>query len=251
MSAPGSSFCVAPMFDTLDLDRTLPARMAHDATFVFKPYMAAYASIYSNVTTRLIYNHKNKLDHSRSQAPAAVAGESVSAQFWHAFDAAPDGLDAVVYFGHGWPSALLSIEVGPKSLPILANKIRSKCNVGVTVVLYACLAGDWKSPHCFELNGRNACFASHLAQALSGQEAVVIAHSTAGHATTNAHVHRFWGSRHEPMVPGGMVGLLHQRLLTDTFENGHKKKGGTVTNLWARLPFMTPAEVQAEIHTKR
>jgi len=157
----------------------------------------------------------------------------------------------VVYFGHGWPSALLSIEVGPKSLPILANKIRSKCNVGVTVVLYACLAGDWKSPHCFELNGRNACFASHLAQALSGQEAVVIAHSTAGHATTNAHVHRFWGSRHEPMVPGGMVGLLHQRLLTDTFENGHKKKGGTVTNLWARLPFMTPAEVQAEIHTKR
>jgi hypothetical protein len=97
------------------------------------------------------------------------------------------------------------------------------------------------------LNGRKTCFASHLAQALSGQEAVVIAHSTAGHATTNAHVYRFWGTRHEPMVPGGMTDLLHRRLASDTFENGHNKKS---TNFWSRLPFMTPAEVQVEIHRR-
>jgi hypothetical protein len=249
VNAPKSSFCVAPMFDTLSFDdRIAHPHMAYDATYVFKPYMNAFASIYSGVTTKIIYNHKNKLDTSKSQAPAAVAHEAVTAQFWHAFDAAPDGLDAVVYFGHGWPSALLSIEIGPRSLPMLANKIRSKCNAGVTVVLYSCLTGDWKSPHCFELNGRKACFASHLAQALSDQEAVVIAHSTAGHATTNAHVHRFWGTRREPMVPIGLVKQLHDRLVSDSFENGHNKK--SVTNLWARLPFMTPADVQAEIHKR-
>lgn len=89
------------------------------------------------------------------------------------------------------------------------------------------------------MNGRKASFASHLAQALSDRDAVVIAHSTAGHSTTNAHVYRFQGIRHEPMVPAHMLHALHRRLVTDTFENRYHR--GSVTNFWVRLPFMTPA----------
>lgn len=80
-----------------------------------------------------------------SHVPAAVGHESVSTQFWHALHAAPNNLDAVVYFGHGTPTTLVSIEIGRHALPTFADRIRTKCRPGVTVVLYACLAGDWQS----------------------------------------------------------------------------------------------------------
>jgi hypothetical protein len=76
-------------------------------------------------------------------------------------------------------------------------------------------------------------FAQKLAAKLSDLNAVVFGHLSAGHAFTNPQVRRFPGGSGIRVCPDGYVQGWIRALAN--------------TDLWARFPFMTTAEIQAEL----
>jgi len=230
MNPPNNSFCFAPMFNSAMRGHPLgtdgKVLMQHDATGAFHPYMAAFERMYSQgdgtVTTLKFDNH----------AKAAVEFQAIS----HAMAAAPAQLDAIVYFGHGWPTGLVSADIYCDQIPDFASLIRQNCVQGVTIVLYACLCG--------KVNHPGGCFASRLANALSDVEATVYAHHDAGHTATNPHLYRYCGSGLGKLVaPPDKTKEFNRLLKTECLD--HKAKGGSA--FWARVPFMDDDEIAAEV----
>ena len=232
MTPPKKSFCFAAKFNTPAHSfesphgappiphggEAPPHKMAHDATAVFLPYMYRFKELYSQgggqVTTMEFNN----------QAKPAERYSAIS----HALTCAPSGLDAVAYFGHGFPHGMASAHIYDANIDAFARLLESKCNPGVKIILYACSCGRRG-----EING---CFAAKLANRLSGLGAQVFGHDVAGHAATSYTVFRYPGG--VQVAPPGTYGG------NGAFKRALKKHGST---LWARFPFMTAAELAAEV----
>lgn len=216
-SAPVNSFCFAPKFDS-------PQR--HDASGAFLPYMEAFAKLYGGgqrrVTTLPFDNHAN----------AETEFSAISA----AFDRIPGKLDAIVYFGHGEPFGMVSSDIYTKDIMKLAQLIKRKSVRGVRVVLFACSCGKTDYP--------GGSFAARLAAALRDIEAVVFGHHNVGHTVTNANLYRYTGDLHpDPVAPTGKFTAFDRMLKAESLDQ--KPRGNTA--FWARIPFMTPDEIRAEV----
>ena len=135
------------------------------------------------------------------------------------------GWDVFAYFGHGDSNALGSADVrGRKGATNLANVLRPKCNSGAIIMLYACNTG---AP---------GGFAQWLAEDLASIKATVYAHAPPkGHTFQNANVVSY---------PGGAPVIAHSsRLWGDWYRDMH----ASGNDLWARFPFMTAKELEAEL----
>lgn len=137
----------------------------------------------------------------------------------------PGGWDVFAYFGHGDSNALGSADVrGRKGATALADALRPKCNVGVIIMLYACNTG---AP---------GGFAQWLAEDLANLGATVYAHvPPPGHTFQNANVVVYPGGA--PVVPRSSP------LWRDWYRDMH----AAGNELWARFPFMTAKELEAEL----
>ncbi len=226
MPAPRNSFCFAPRFNSPQHIVDGKVVIPHDASGAFLPYLEAYDRLYSagdgNVTTLQFDN----------RADAATKFHKISL----GFAAAPPQLDAVVYFGHGMPEAMVSPHITVGDIPKFADLIRQNCAHGVTVVHYACLCG--------RVNHPGGCFASKLANALSDIKATVYGHNSIGHTATNAELYRYSGSGPGVLVsPPGKSAAFHRLIKAECIDT--RPKGNSA--FWARVPFMTDAEIKAEV----
>ncbi len=226
MAGPSNSFCFAPTFNHPGhRDKSGVFHPSYDATGAFLPYMKAFYDFYIStglVSTFAFNNH------------ASAAGELHDIA--HAMSAAPSGLDAVVYFGHGWPTGLISADVYTPDIPKLAKLIRGNCSPGVKIVLYACLCGD--------MSAKGGCFAANLAAELSDMQAEVFGHSKAGHCATNPYIYRFVGSQPGvPLAPAGMFHKFDTLLKAECLDTKPRHNNA----FWARIPFMRDDEIAAEV----
>jgi glyoxylase-like metal-dependent hydrolase (beta-lactamase superfamily II) len=152
------------------------------------------------------------------------------------FEQIPGKLDAVIYFGHGEPFGMVSSDIYDQDIQKFAQLIKRKCVHGVRVVLYAC--------NCGRVDHPGGSFAAKLATALSDIEAVVFGHDDVGHTVTNAHIYRYsGGGRGVAVAPTGKLIAFDRMLKAESLDQ--KPKGNNA--FWARMPFMTPAEVRAEV----
>lgn len=153
------------------------------------------------------------------------SAESVARGFLNHIDAAQGGWDVFAYFGHGDSNALGSAHVAKRyGAKVLADKIRPKATNGIVILLYACNTG------------KEDGFASWLADELSDLNPWVYAHvPPPGHTFTNANVVYYPG--------GNWVIEKGHRLWRDWYHDMHSEKN----DLWARFPFMTQDEIEAEL----
>ena len=230
MVPPKNSFCFAPKYNSPQHGHPLGTDgkelMRHDATGAFHPYMEAYRKLYARdggqVTT---------LKFDNNATPAAKLRDIV-----RGFASAPPQIDAVVYFGHGIPSGMASAHIYRDSIAGFAKLIRENCVQDVRILLYAC--------SCARLSYKGGCFAGLLATELSDMGAVVYGHNDPGHTTTNPHLYRYKGiSPGTQVAPPGMTKAFNTLLKTECLDK--KPKGNSA--FWARIPFMTDAEIVSEL----
>jgi hypothetical protein len=153
----------------------------------------------------------------------------------------PDGLDAVVYFGHGTTNALESAgfranasSKAPRTdIMDLASAIASVCKHDGRVILYACSSGSLPTS-----------FASALATALGTTDAVVFGHTCVGHSFTNPYVTTFEAGSSGRFVvePGSRnwrawVKAIHAGNTNDPTKNP----------LWAQFPFLDDDAIRARL----
>ncbi len=132
--------------------------------------------------------------------------------------------DAVAIFCHGVNSGLASAGLfGADGAKALADAIQPRAKAGVTVILYACNAG---SP---------GGFASMLAANLAGVQARVFGHISARHTYANPDTTVF---------PGGDMVIARSSPL---WKNWNDDIIDQTNDLWARFPFMTQQELEAEL----
>jgi hypothetical protein len=132
--------------------------------------------------------------------------------------------DAVAIFCHGGANALWSAGlIGDKGAQALADAIRPRAAANVTIILYACSAG--------QAGG----FASMLADKLSGLNAKVYGHTTAKHTYANPDT---------VLHPGGEPVIAKNSPL---WTNWSKDIVDQSNDLWARFPFMSDKQLEAEL----
>lgn len=230
MTPPKNSFCFAPQYNhPPHRDKAGVLHTSHDATGAFLPYMEAFRKLYSagGAVAALKFNN---------HAAPKSEFKAILTEIDHAFNVSKSQLDAVVYFGHGWPTGMVSADIYDPSIPDFAKLIRLNCARGVKIVLYACLCG--------QVSAKGGCFAARLAAELSDMEAVVYAHDNAGHTTTNPNIYRYTGNKPGVAVaPAGMFHSFNVLLKTECLDK--KPKGNSA--FWARVPFMTDDEIAAEV----
>jgi hypothetical protein len=152
------------------------------------------------------------------------------------FDQIPGKLDAIVYFGHGEPFGMVSSDIYTKDIQKLAQLIKRKSVHGVRVVLYACSCGKFNYP--------GGSFAARLAVALQDIEAVVFGHDNVGHTVTNANIYRYsGGGLGVAVAPTGKFTAFDRMLKAESIDQRPKDNNA----FWARIPFMTPDEIRAEV----
>jgi hypothetical protein len=216
-SAPGNSFCFAPKFDS-------PQR--HDASGAFLPYMEAFRRLYGSGR-----GHVSTLPFDNHASP-----DSEFATISAGLEQIPGKLDAIVYFGHGEPFGMVSSDIYNKDIQKFAQLIKRKSVHGVRVVLFACGCGKFNYP--------GGSFAARLAVALRDIEAVVFGHDNVGHTVTNANLYRYSGDGLGIAVaPPGKFTAFDRMLKAESLDQ--KPKGNSA--FWARIPFMTPDEIRAEV----
>ena len=153
-----------------------------------------------------------------------------------AFEQIPGKLDAVVYFGHGEPFGMVSSDIYLKDVQKFAQLIRRKGVDGVRVVLFACSCGSFNYP--------GGSFAAKLAVALSDIGAVVFGHDDVGHTVTNPNLYRYSGSGPGVRVaPTGKFTAFDRMLKAESLDKNPRQNNA----FWARIPFMTPDEIRAEV----
>jgi hypothetical protein len=215
--APANSFCFAPKFDS-------PNR--HDASGAFLPYMEAFRQLYGGGRGRVATLPFDNHACPEAEFAAISAG----------FEQIPGKLDAIVYFGHGEPFGMVSSDIYNQDIQKFAQLIKRKSVHGVRVVLFACSCGKFDYP--------GGSFAAKLATALSDIEAVVFGHDNVGHTVTNANIYRYTGgSRGVAVAPTGKFKAFDRMLKAESIDL--KPRGNNA--FWARMPFMTPDEVRAEV----
>lgn len=132
--------------------------------------------------------------------------------------------EAVAVFCHGGADALWSAGLrGASGAQALANALRPRCAANVVIVLYACNAGQ------------SGGFASKLANELSDLNATVYGHTSARHTFANPDTTVFPAD--EPVIARSSP--LWKNWNDDIIDQSN--------DLWARFPFMTQAELEAEL----
>jgi hypothetical protein len=209
-----------------------------DASGAFVPHSREFKRIHKIPQNIFYFNHSHH-------------GQDVRDAIWHKLltvDCAdPDGLDAVVYFGHGWEHGLSSASFNdgvPKygsqdQVEALAMAISAVSKDNVRVIFYACKAG-WLGDS----------FASKISQALHCKHAKVFAHELVpggsgggnGHTICNPYV-TVWekNKKGRYLIPKTSE---HWSAWFDGMQaakNGHELKH----QLWAQFPFMTDEELVA------
>lgn len=185
----------------------------------------------SNDATGAFHIGANRITeiHDVPRKPIFFENEGSALSIYKGFskhiDDAKGGWDFFAYFGHGESWGLVSACISRREGALeLARRIIPKANPGLTVMLYACNCGD------------KGGFAEWLADGLSPVGATVYAHvSPPGHTFTNANVVSYPGG--EWVVPRG------HRLWGDWYNDMHNEWG----DLWARFPFMTQDQLEAEL----
>jgi hypothetical protein len=142
-------------------------------------------------------------------------------QILHGLTTAPPQLDTVVYFGHGIKDLMVSAKIGPGFREAFVRALRAACGFGPRIILYACSCG---AP---------GGIASAIADGLSDKLAIVYGHSVAGHAFMNPMV--YW-------YPGGL-----QAWVSGAYSIWAAKLNDPKSDLWMRFPFLTNAELRAEV----
>jgi len=204
----------------------------NDSTGAFRPGAECFKKI-NKVQQDIFY-----FDHNENKANLRqrICGK-IKTMFCHD----GGGLDAVVYFGHGWPNGLVSAgfwSEGTHHKPSnevldLAHAIAAKCKPSVKVILYTCLSGSLPRS-----------FAGALADALRTKNPRVFGHTCAGHSFGNPFVTVFDGSHiGRYVIPPG-----------DPQWNAWCKaiRAGNSNNptqhpLWAKFPFMQDHEIRQHV----
>jgi hypothetical protein len=168
--------------------------------------------------------------HKLSRQPILFENHGPAKSVYEGFskhiDDARGGWDFFAYFGHGEPWGMVSANISSRAGAMeLAQRIMRKANRGLVVMLYAC--------NC----GAPGGFASWLADALSPINATVYAHlPPKGHTFMNANVVSYPGG--DWVIPTG------HPLWGQWYRDMHNELDG---DLWARFPFMTQMELEAEL----
>lgn len=183
----------------------------HDATGAFQLGAKIFTKLHKLPKPIIFNNHSTK--------------PPVSTLFLNHLDSAAGGWDVFAYFGHGGSKSLPSAEISGRSgAALLAKSILPKANRGIKVLLYACNTGD------------PGGFAEWLATELARVKATVYAHvPPPGHSFTNANVVYYPG--------GNWVVPKSHRLWGDWYHDMKSLKN----DLWARFPFMSQHELEAEL----
>lgn len=135
-------------------------------------------------------------------------------------------LDTIAYFGHGDRNRIGSAEIGVKDVFKLAEAIKTAAAPGCQVIFYAC-----------QLGGANG-YCEKLAKQL-GNTVTFWGHSCAGHGNTNPYVTRY------PYTPDTTPFLIDP---SDPLFSAWRGLIKSQSDIWARFPFMTKAEVIGEIN---
>ncbi|WP_376098805.1 hypothetical protein ACE7GA_09480 [Roseomonas sp. CCTCC AB2023176] len=215
----GRSFIFGPMNND-----TRPNHDHNDATGAFHPAMRDWQRFYgtTGTVTTCFFNNGAGLGAARVQQQildAMYAGDSGSA-----------GYDAICYFGHGTKQGLETCGWYADSIASFTDAVDRLGAVDCKVVLYAC--------SCAEPGG----IAYRISENLRGWWSYglkVYGHSLPGHSTRNPTV-RVYPSG------GGEVGftLAPPRKIPQWI---HAIRDDLRSTLWARFPFMTQEQIEAEL----
>lgn len=165
--------------------------------------------------------------------------EARAAQFLTAVDLAvksEDALTHIAWFGHGLPRSLPQVSVSPDEF---AAHLASPKRPSPTVALYSCLNADGEGP------GGDGGYCDQLRDALcrSGSSwCRVVGHAWEGHAGWNPSLREFLGLGSESGGVGGTWVVAPKTRLWPRWVRAMRE-----TDLRWRVPFMTTAEVHAEL----
>lgn len=199
-----NAFIFAPRHDT-------PGK--HDATGAFHIGARDFRRVHQTAEPLIFDNHATPEDRRE--------------EIFAALRAAPGGLTAIAYFGHGLPDGLSSAGIRTRHIDEFAGIIRSKASPACRVMFYACSAGAFGG-FAEKLAGKLCGY-----QSTTGPKIEVYSHTNSGHSFYNPNVTCFPESMY--VVPP------YTRLF------GRWRHALRNSDLWARFPFMEDEAIQAEI----
>ncbi|BDC49437.1 hypothetical protein F183_A17530 [Bryobacterales bacterium F-183] len=151
-------------------------------------------------------------------------GEQTRENFWDVLDSiSASNLDYFAYAGHGNWDSLGSAQVRAKDVDEFVRRLRRLVKPEGVILFYACLTG------------KTGGFASKVAGALPG--ATVWGHSDSGQASRNA----------DKVVHKGTNNMAVKKLLSAAAAKNLSGYLVSSEDFYARMPFMTIAEMNAEL----
>lgn len=198
---------IAPRYNSLDTSTPDPDDRKPDATGAFHIGARAFSEHHRFAAPVLFDNTANP-QQTRREVLDIIRNAS-------------GPLDVFAYFGHGLPNGLSSAKIFVRQLDELTAALRPVLATNATIILYACSAGTLVSG-----------FAAQLAQRLNGVQ--VFGHATSAHSFYN----RF-KTRH----PAGEWVVDP----SDTINFRRWAVRLSNTDLWARYPFLTAAELARDL----
>jgi hypothetical protein len=202
-----------------------------DVTGAFRPEAAAFCKLHGGT----LYSIDNHLPMHKRRAQVLQWMEHERGEF-----------DSVAFFCHGWQDGI-QLGFTRKNVKELAEELSNlSYSDNMTVPLYCCSTGDDAQDDPLESAGfGDNSFADTLRDALCVEGETycrVIAHSKPAHTTMNPKALFFEGMG----VPTGGVGGFAP--VGPKSPNWKKwQKALKTTDLRFRFPYMTPAEIHAEL----
>ena len=205
-----------------------------DATGAFQPEAHRFARLHGDRVSIHLFNPREPMPVRRDHVLQTI--ERLR----------PGSLDAIVLFCHGWRDG---VQAGFRlaNIPSLVSALAPKAAAELRVILYACDSGrdgdqerdDDRHPG----PGGDGGFADQLRDKLlaAGANATVYAHTTEGHCTWNPHLRVF----PPDTVGGGHWVIEPQSALWPAWRRAMRE-----TDLPLRVPFMSPAELDAELRVR-
>jgi hypothetical protein len=209
-----------------------------DATHAFVPGAQIFKKLHEVPQEICFFDYRDK-DRARTQILHALLTTPCED---------PEGLDAVVYFGHGWEHGLSSARFNDETarygsaaqVAELAQAISMVSKHDVRVILHACRAGALADS-----------FAKHISLALKSSDALVYAHELVpgsphgdGHSFCNPYV-TVWDKTHL-----GRFVIAPHSTYWNAWRQAMKaakasRKAAEDNPLWACFPFMSQDQLEA------
>jgi hypothetical protein len=225
----------APQFDT----------DGHDATGAFQPEAYAFCDFHGLPRDTVhLFDNRAALPDRRAQVTALMSGRLERAETF-------------ALFSHGWKTG-----VQPGWVMGVIHKMAAALNMACvnapTVILYCCSTGkDGDNQDADDVQagpGGEGGFADALRDDMVrlGMRPTIYAHTCRGHTTTNAFVRRF---DHDQIAGGEWIIEPHtelwsawERAINPIVTRGKRRFLDPVRTLRFRFPFMSQAEIEAELH---